>query len=225
MSIIRKLWGSAEHFLGFRQHRRQLLFTGNTAVDGVQYIGAGTFQANACTFTSNSASRYGGCFSLNGSNAVLFLNKCKVFENSAASWGTTVNSGAGSTLAMNATVFYDNSSTGGNDASMVLKSNTLMTNCTLIENVGTYSLIRLEGTALSYLANNIILATNASKDAVYMNSSSHNVVSRGGNLIGKLSGDISSAQHSVKTTLMYIISKYSEMITFLGTAQASIELG
>lgn len=188
-------------------------FTGNTAVDGgAVYIGAGTFQANACTFTSNSASRYGGCFSLNGSNAVLFLNKCKVFENSAASWGTTVNSGAGSTLAMNATVFYDNSSTGGNDASMVLKSNTLMTNCTLIENVGTYSVIRLEGTALSYLANNIILATNASKDAVYMNSSSHNVVSRGGNLIGKLSGaNISSAQAFGKNFSDVYNFKYSEM--------------
>lgn len=165
-------------------------FTSNTTSGGGGAVcsEAGAFHATKCTFSGNTASKYGGALNAEGSNAVIFLSKCKLSGNTSGGWGMTTAIGDNATFGANGSIFYGNSCSGSNDAGLFLKGNTLLTNNTIIEDVSDKAVLHLAGSASSVLANNIIVGKDETDMAVYLDVTTHAATSYGGNFVGRIAG-------------------------------------
>ena len=189
-------------------------FSGNTANNGgAIHVSAGIFTATDCSFVGNTAQKSGGSIYAEGSDATVFLNKCKLSANYAGDWGTSINIGSGTSFAANGSVFYGNVSNGSNDASLYLKGNTLLCNSTIIEDVDNQAVVHFSGSAKSSLSNSVIVGRDESDVAVYMEVATHGLVSHGGSLIGRITGvNLSAAQAFTKSISDIYNFKYKQFV-------------
>lgn len=189
-------------------------FSGNKADNGgAIHVGAGLFTASKCSFTGNTAQQCGGSINAEGSGATVFLNKCKLNGNRSGDWGTAVNIGGATSFAANGSVFSGNEADGSNDASLYLKGNAVLSNCTIVEDVENSAVVQLSGSAGSSLSNSIVVGKDESDVSVHMDGATHRLVSYGGSMVGRISGsDLSAAQAFTKNISDIYNFKYKEFV-------------
>lgn len=169
-------------------------YAGGAAV----YVKAGQARLKACELSGCSGVSRGGALRCNSDNAILFLDRCSIHDNSLkGEWGSGLQLSSG-TICVNNSTFCSNT-VGNKGAGGTVNGGgaMLVLNSTIISDDTTAG-IRCESDSRngSFFANNISLNTNGAPGFL-LNGSGKVAVSGGHNIFNKVAGELKSAASDV----------------------------
>ena len=172
--------------------------TNGIAGGAAVYVISGQARLKNCELSGCSGVSRGGALRCNNDNAILFLDKCSVHDNSVRSdWGSGLQLSSG-TICVNNSTFCANA-VGNNGAGGTVNGGgaMLVLNSTIISDDTTAG-IRCESDSrnASFFANNISLNTNGAPGFL-LNGNGRVAVSGGHNIFNKVAGELQSATSDV----------------------------